>query len=235
MDKIHNNRESLEDYFRGAYAQHDMTSLPWVTGAVGIELQKRVIDRTLQEGISVFEVGCGVGTESVFLSRHGMSVTSIDKEESALDMAQRYAELLGTPVSFIHDDFLDVDLDSPCDLYYSVEKECGKKVISPLRGRFHAVIDQGCFHHILPEYRSHYAKKVADLLDDEGRYIMRGFSDLIPPSTTGDGPFRLTSAEITDCFGKEFRLEALYLFDNLPVPGKNHIPQKFWYLEAVRK
>lgn len=206
-------------YFKKVYSKKNISveSAPWVTGAVGIELQKLVLDQKFSSGSSVLEIGCGIGTESVYLAKQGMSVTALDINEDILKLAEMNAIIYGADVDFRQGDFLTIDLKANNLFDYDL------------------VIDQGCFHHTPPQERENYARQLNKSLKSNGLYFMRGFSDGMPPSRTGDGPIRLTSDDILKTFLPYLLTEELYCFRNLPVPRKEDVPQIFWaYLGRKR-
>lgn len=204
-------------YFESVYNEVSVQKTPWVTGAVGIELQKMILDGTFKIGRKVLEIGCGIGTESVYLSKQGMIVTSVEVNKDILKLAKLNAKLYGVDVNFRLGNFLSIDV--------LAEGLCA----------FDIVTDQGCFHHIPSKDRENYAKQVNKTLKTGGMYFMRGFSDRMPPSQSGDGPIRLSSDEILKTFLPYFKIEKLYRFPSLPVPGKEKVPQIFWAYLGVKR
>jgi 2-polyprenyl-3-methyl-5-hydroxy-6-metoxy-1,4-benzoquinol methylase len=181
---------------------------PWVTLAVGKELLQLVIEGVIHEGMSAMDVGCSVGVEAMYLSKQGLSVTGVDFVPDTIERAKTLANLVGAPVQFLCQDFLELDIE-------------------PVRGSFDLVLDQGCFHHMPLHERSLYAKKVFELLADNGLFFLRAFSDHMLPSPTHDGPIRLSADAILDTFQPLFAIERLYRFQNIPLPNSNK-PQIFW-------
>ncbi len=217
MADIHTDKGTVKQYFNEVY--HDKATLenvPWVTGAVGIEILKKIINKQIPAGMSILDVGCGFGTEAVFMARHGHRVAAIDADPAIIAKAEKYAALLDTKVDFRVQNFLEIEQ------------------LKEFAGAFDIVTDQGCFHHILPQDRQAYKNAVKYCLKSGGRYFMRGFSYLMPPSTSGNGPIRLTSDDILNTFLTDFYVEEMYVFDNIPVAGKEDVPQKFWFT-ALRK
>jgi len=222
MDIIHKSQPLVDEYFHDVYTQDlSLEQVPWCTGAVGIELQKRLIDKTILPGMTIFDVGCGIGTESVFLSQNGLKVFGLDKDKNAINIAKKYAKLLNTKPTFILGDILNPEFKKP-----------------PLKKQLHlidVITDQGCFHHILPQDRHKYAKNILSLLKPEGRFLLRGFSTEMPPSNSGKGPIRLSKQDILGTFEKYFVTEKLFIFDNIPVPTTPEKPQRFWFYQGKAK
>ncbi len=203
------NRKETKKFFQKKQKEGlSLGSSPWTTLAVGKELQQLVIDGVIKEGMVAMDVGCGIGVEAMYLAKQGLKVTGLDFIPKTIETAKEMAKLAEADVDLISDDFIDMDL-----------KE--------YEGKFDLVIDQGCFHHIPVEERINYAERVYSLLSDDGIFFLRGFSDEMLPSPTGDGPIRLTSDAIIHSFYKLFFIEKLYRFRNIPLPNVNK-PQIFW-------
>lgn len=194
-----------------------ISNTPWVTAAVGTELQRLYKEGVIRDGMKVLEIGCSIGIEACFLSKHGMDVTGVDFIPETINTAREYARLLGAEVEYISADFLEMSMDG-------------------IKEEFDFVFDQGCFHHFPVNDRGKYAKRVSELLKREGLFFLRSFSNRMIPSPTNDGPFRISSDDIYNTFYKYFITEHLYLFDNLPLPNPySYKPQKFWsYLGRKR-
>lgn len=215
---LQSNLDSVKKFFdKKQENKMDLTNTPWITLAVGTELQRLLKDRTISPGMKVLEVGCSIGVESCFLAKHGMNVTGVDFIPKTIEVARKYAKLIGADVNFICCDFLKLE-----------EKW--------LNGTFDFIFDQGCFHHIPIADRKKYVEKVASLLKREGIFFLRSFSNRMIPSPTNDGPIRLSSDDIYNNFYPYFITEHLYLFNNLPLPNPtSYKPQIFWsYLGRKR-
>ena len=218
MVDIHTTESSVKKYFADVYNDKaSLDNVPWVTGAVGIEILKKIIAKQISLKSNILDVGCGFGTEAVFMARHGHHVVAMDTDASIIKKAKEYAALLDTQVNFHVNNFLKItDQSDFCNA-------------------FDIVTDQGCFHHILPQDRKMYKDAVKYCLKPGGKYFMRGFSNLMPPSTSGNGPIRLTSDDILNTFQSDFYVNEMYIFDNIPVVGKENIPQKFWFVSLTRR
>lgn len=78
-------------------------STPWDSGEPSKELT-RALDQKLIEPCRVLELGCGTGTNAIFLARAGFSVTAVDLSEEALRQASSKAEAAGVDIEFIQAD-----------------------------------------------------------------------------------------------------------------------------------
>jgi 2-polyprenyl-3-methyl-5-hydroxy-6-metoxy-1,4-benzoquinol methylase len=203
------NRKQIKEFFKNKQKGGlSLATSPWVTLAVGRELQSLVTDGVINEGMRAMDIGCSIGIEAMYLAKQGLEVTGLDFVPKTIEIAKKIAKLTEANVNFICDDIIEMDL-------------------RPYEGKFDLVIDQGCFHHIPVNERSNYAERIYSLLSNDGLFFLRGFSDQMLPSSTNDGPIRLTSDAIINTFYKLFFVERLYRFKNIPLPNKNK-PQIFW-------
>ena len=88
-------------------------NLPWDTGRPSSELQ-RVFSRNTIQPCRALEIGCGTGTNSVWLAQQGFEVTGIDLAPLAVEQAEKRAHAAGVKVHFVVADVLHLpDLDGP--------------------------------------------------------------------------------------------------------------------------
>lgn len=176
---------SARDFYENIYSMKKPAQHEWVAGTASPELAKLVWDGTLAPGMDVLEVGCGVGTESVFLAVRGMNVSAIDLSDNAVALSKQLAEFYGVQADFRQGD--------ATKLPFADES-------------FNAVCDQGVFHHLKDEERDVYAKEVSRVLKAGGLFVLRCFSDKIPG---GPQPRRITSDELIQTFLPYLKLEQL--------------------------
>ena len=101
-------------------------NLPWDTGRPSSELQ-RVLSRNTIQPCRALELGCGTGTNSVWLAQQGFEVTGIDVAPLAVERAEQRAHAAGVKVHFVVADVLHLpDLDGPFAFFFD-------------RGCYHAV------------------------------------------------------------------------------------------------
>jgi len=98
---------------------------PWDTGKVASELKKVVEDGTIKPGRAVV-LGCGTGTNSIYLASKGFDVTAIDIAPTALAMAQAKSDKAKVKVRWMLADVTAVPKLKPFDF----------------------IFDRGCYHGI---------------------------------------------------------------------------------------
>ena len=176
---------NVRDYFNQAYSTKQANEHEWVAGTASPELIDLVWRKVIPTGSEVLEVGCGIGTESVFLSVRGMKVTGIDISSSAIEKAQKLAEVYNVKPQFSVEDVINLPFED---------------------NSFDTVCDQGCFHHLTDEERKEYTKEISRVLKKDGLLILRCFSDAIPG---GPQPRRIKSDELIQTLQNDFILEEL--------------------------
>ncbi|MBI4569278.1 MAG: class I SAM-dependent methyltransferase [Planctomycetes bacterium] len=182
--------------------------LPWHSGAA----EPGLFDLVRNEIVSrcrALDVGCGQGTEAVFLALAGFEVTGVDISRQALSRAAKLARLLGAKVRLRRADALRL----------------------PFRaGAFGFANDRGCFHHVAPPDRARYAAEVARVLRPGGQLFLRAFSDRADPTR---GPLCLTAKEIRAALAPHFDIASLRRYEGMGNGGPPSIPM--WACLAKRR
>jgi SAM-dependent methyltransferase len=92
---------------------------PWDEGLPAEELAPLVAQRVARG--NVLEVGCGTGTNAVFLAKAGLTVTACDIAWTALVRARERAHAAGVEVKFVKADLIgeaEPDLGGPFDFVF---------------------------------------------------------------------------------------------------------------------
>ncbi len=135
----------MERDWNASYATGD---LPWDTGVVDENLAAAVRSGAFAPG-RLFEIGCGTGTNALWLAEHGFDVTAVDLSPLAIERAR--AKKSARPVRFEVLDFLAAE---------------------PAGAPFDAVFDRGVFHVFDgAEQRAEFARRVAALLRPGGVWL----------------------------------------------------------------
>jgi len=112
MNKNKNFKEKYEEFHKNAGIQTKIVSKNDFTYHIVLSF----IDKYLQPNMKVLDVGCGIGTISLYIATKGNEVFGIDISEKAISAAQKSAELLDIKnVCFRAVNFLDTDFAEKFD------------------------------------------------------------------------------------------------------------------------
>lgn len=135
--------------------------LPWDTGTPDPMLVEMVESYVIKRGRTL-EVGCGTGTNAIYLAQRGFEVSGVDISPLAIESARRKAQ---GSCRFETLDFLNE---------------------TPAGGPFQFVFDRGCFHIFDEEHeRRRFAQHVAAALVDDGVWLSLIGSTEGPPRDAG--------------------------------------------------
>lgn len=126
-------------------------SPPWDSGIVPPEVVEFVSQHSPGRAI---DLGCGTGTNAIYLAKNGWQVVGVDFSRKALWVAKRKSREQGVSVKFVHDDVSKL-----------------KKV----HGTFDFVLDIGCFHGLSSMQKAGYRQRLDQLLVSNGHYLLYGF------------------------------------------------------------
>ena len=167
--------------------------LPWDTNRHDNNLEQTLRELELTGG-RVFDLGCGTGSNAVWLARQGFTVSGSDISPTAIERARTRAQAAGVDILFEAADFLTDD-------------------VAP--GPFELIFDRGCFHSFdEPQEQALFVQRVAARLADGGLWIS------LMGSTDGPdrdvGPPRRSAAWITSTTEPLFEILSLRgtYFDN---------------------
>lgn len=149
--------------------------LPWDSGVPPPELIEVVEGPQAPRPGRALDLGCGTGTNAVYLSLRGWDVTGIDLVGGAIARARRRAATASVSPRLLRGDVTCLaDLD--------------------LRPGFDLLFDLGCFHGVPAERRDAYVAGATRLASTGALLLLYGFA----PGAWGRGPFRmgLTGSEL---------------------------------------
>ncbi len=150
---------------------------PWDTGEVSSELRALVEDGDALPPGRALDIGCGTGTQAVYLAHHGWSVTGIDAVEQPLRRAHARAIAEGVSVEWFKADVARLtDLD--------------------LKPGYTLVFDRGCYHGLRSEQRAAYVAGVTALAVSGATLLVMAFE----PNRILAAPPGADEAEITATF-----------------------------------
>ncbi len=123
---------------------------PWDTGEPDNHLVEFILSGAVAAGRAL-DVGCGTGTNAVWLAEQGFRVLGIDVSSLAIEKARGKAGGRNLDCRFERLDFLSEPVQG---------------------GPFDFVFDRGCFHVFdQAEERARFAERVASLLAGDGRWL----------------------------------------------------------------
>jgi SAM-dependent methyltransferase len=146
-------------------------STPWDVGRPDFNL----IDMALQwpiPGGPALEIGCGTGSNAVWLAEHSFEVTGTDVSEKAIQMARERAADTGVTCVFLVKDFLNAKVPG---------------------APFSFAFDRGCFHSFdSDEERNRFSENVSLHLEKHGLWLSLigsidgGLRDIGPPQRSAE-------------------------------------------------
>ena len=129
------------------------------------------------------DIGCGTGSDAVYLAEQGWTVTAVDGVERALSKARARAGSAGAAVDWVQGDV------------------CRLEQLGIGEG-FTLMLDRGCFHDFTDDQRDRYARAVSAVASPGGVLLMFAFQ----PRGRGMGPRGVTSGELARHLGPDWEL-----------------------------
>lgn len=169
-------REALEKIYQGPTEK-----IPWDLGKPYRQLTEFV---RKNKQCSALDVGCGTGTDAIFLAQNGFDVTGIDISKAAIKRAEKKAEQSGVEVKFIVGDVFNIPFEDES---------------------FEFVNDNGCFHLLDKRRWRRFLAEVHRVMKMGGKYLLKCFSDKEPPNSKI--PYRLSEKEIRKYFSNLFDIQ----------------------------
>ena len=182
--------------------------LPWAHSEPTLFLAE--ICRRRESGRAL-DIGCGAGTDSLFLAQQGWDVSSLDFMPKALEFTQQRASEAGVSVTCIEADITDWQPPHKYDL----------------------VLDHGLLHNMDPVRYPAYRATVLDALADDGEFVLLHWHPLFAGQENGKmGPTRRNRAEIKAFFAPELqeRFFAREEFEDLTsLVGGGMVQAYYWF------
>jgi ubiquinone/menaquinone biosynthesis C-methylase UbiE len=147
----------------------------WDTGTTPPEVVDLIEKQKLQPGRAL-DLGCGTGTNVLYLAEHGWKVVGVDFVGQAIETAKRKAQAAKTTVEFFQGDVTKLDFLSP-----SID----------------FALDIGCFHSIPVPSRPAYVAELVRLVRPGGLFLCYAFK---PEARMGG----LAVEEMQTLFGPNF-------------------------------
>jgi SAM-dependent methyltransferase len=169
-------RQKWEDrYARG--------ETPWNTGRPDPHLVQLISNWPPHRG-AVLDVGCGTGSDALWLARQGFQVTGLDIAGQAVDTARERAAQTGLTLTLLQGDFL----------------------YDPIPGDdYELIFDRGCLHSCrTPESRHLFVQRAAALLAERGLWLCLAGNADAPAGESG--PPRLRAEELAQVVEPHFEI-----------------------------
>ncbi len=156
---------------------------PWDNGQIPDPVREVVEGPEAMPPGRALDLGCGTGTQSVYLGQHGWDVTGIDLVSRPLEEAQRKSMAAG-----VHPKFLTGDITELQHLQ--------------IGAGYSLILDVACFHGLPAGKRQRTADQITQVADAGAVFLMFGFV----PGHRGPLPSGIDSEEITHLFGSSWDL-----------------------------
>lgn len=189
----------VKDRFIKRYAEG---SMPWVHKNPDFNLTTMVQQWPIHPCDAV-EIGCGTGTDAIWLASHGFNVTAVDVSGIAIDIARNDAKKANSKCRFEVKDFMKDEIS----------------------GRpFEFIFDRGFFHSFDKIVaRKSFAARVSNILSKDGLWLsLIGSADDLPRKR-GDGPPQRSALAIVKAVEPYFEILSMtmsYFGSDSPVPAK---------------
>lgn len=179
--------------------RYRLGELPWDTGRPSAELQRVVAQHAIQP-CRVLELGCGTGTNCVWLAQQGFEVTGVDVAPLAVEQAEARARAAGVQARFVVADVFDLpELGEPFGFFF----------------------DRGCYHAVRRNAPLKYAPAVARQLAAGARGLILAGNAREPHEP---GPPVVTEVQMREELGLAFEIVDLreFRFD-----AASDVPESF--------
>ena len=157
---------------------------PWDSGVPPPELKELIEGPDARTPGKAMDLGCGTGTNAIYLTHHGWQVTAIDFVPRAIERARAKAEAANVRPAIMVGDVTRLD-----------ELKVGDG--------YSLVFDQGCFHAIPQQRRNAYVEGVSKRANRGADFLLWGF--YAKPNAFTNA--HVSQEEIDQRFGKDWNLE----------------------------
>ncbi len=171
-------------FFRAAYL---FGFKPWDSGVPPPELVAVVEGKDSLTPGKALDLGCGTGTNCIYMAQHGWEATGVDFVSRAIGAAQRKAKAAGVSPRFIVGDVTRLT-------------ELGIGV------GFNLLLDLGCFHSIPDTGREAYVKGATEVARPGATMLLFCFVRRSRPSRLG--PRGVARGEVAQRFGSGWEIVA---------------------------
>ncbi|HEV3056158.1 MAG TPA: methyltransferase domain-containing protein [Solirubrobacteraceae bacterium] len=168
---------------------------PWDTGTIPRPLSALIEGDPQLEPASALDIGCGTGTQAVFLAQRGWQVTGVELLDQPLRRARARAAAAGVEVDF-------------------VKADATRLRRAKLEPGFALLLDRGCFHGLSDDGRAGYVDGVTALAAPGATLLLMAFAR----NRVLAGPTGADETELVSRFSPGWKLERSER-DSEPPPG----------------
>ena len=175
---------------------------PWDSGKPSKELARLLAEFEIAP-CRTLEIGCGTGTNAIFLTQQGFEVTAVDIAPLAIEQARSKAAAAGVTI-----DFAVVDLVSP-----------PQRLIEA--GPFELVFDRGVYHAVRRTDLAGFLQTLEQVTAAGSLYLVLA-GNANDPCVEEEGPPRVSAEELCRELGELFALVQLreFHFDEVVIEGQ---------------
>jgi SAM-dependent methyltransferase len=156
---------------------------PWDRDEVPRELRDTVEGPAALAPGHALDIGCGTGTQAVYLASIGWSVTAVDAVARPLERARARGAAAGVEVDWRHHDVARLS-------ELALERDVS------------FVFDRGCYHGLAQDERDAYARGVEEVAAEGATLLLMAFA----PNRKPFGPSGAAKEELLTRFGEPWRL-----------------------------
>jgi len=193
--------------------RYQTKNTPWDSGEVSVEL-RRVVGEGWFKPSRMLEIGCGTGTNAVWLAQQGFTVTAFDLSPLAIEQARARADKARVDVRFFVGNALELpDLGEP----------------------FPFVFDRGVYHHLRSVDLAGF-RKTLERMTTPGSYYLTLAGNGNEQGPPENGPPTVLAHEIVAELGPIFHLVQLreFRFDGVVIQERPVRPLG-WSILSRRK
>lgn len=160
--------------------------LPWYSRTPWPEVVRAVGEHWWIPGSRIIDIGCGAGSNSLYLARSGFHVTGVDISDAAIAAARERAAKAGLKIDFQVADVLDLPFKDD---------------------HFGGAVDIGCFHTLSESKRRAYSREIGRVIHARRAlslsWIAREHTAELGP------PNRLSVEDVTTALEPEFLFQSV--------------------------
>ncbi|MGB0389249.1 MAG: class I SAM-dependent methyltransferase [Ardenticatenaceae bacterium] len=160
-------------------------STPWDTNQTPPEVVEFISRADITAGRAL-DLGCGTGTNVLYLARHGWQAIGVDYVAQPIKVAKQKAAQASLPCQFYQGDVSRLDA-------------------LPLQpSSFDYLLDIGCMHSLTPQAQSRYATHLAGLAQPGAYYMLYAAQ---PRESRTGGQIGITPQGVAQLFAPHFEVE----------------------------